>query len=250
MQAPRQTVEPFKLLRLPRRFPVDGTKPLNFRSIERILAATALACAFVCEASAGLAETGAIMIAIDKMRPGAAPTDFEFARTGRGGPAQWTVTSDTSAAVGLAIEQVSTDTTDYRFPLAIYQPVLASNVDVTLRFKAVTGKVDQAGGIAVRLSDPDNYYVARANALEDNVRFYRVVKGQRSQIEGANTKVTANEWHQLGLRAEGPRFTITFDGKELFTATDRTMASAGKVALWTKADSVTRFDGIEIRTVP
>ena len=229
---------------------MDGTKPLNFRSIKRIVAATALACAFACAASAGLAETGAIMIAIDKMTPGAAPTDFEFARTGKGAPAQWTVTSDTSAAVGLAIEQTSTDMTDYRLPLAIYQPVLASNVDVTIRFKPVAGKVDQAGGIAVRLSDPDNYYVVRANALEDNVRFYRVVKGQRSQIEGANTKVTANEWHQLGLRAQGPRFTITFDGKQLFTATDRTIASAGKVALWTKADSVTRFDGIEIRILP
>jgi hypothetical protein len=228
---------------------MDAMKRLDFPSIKRILAATALACVMAC-ASAGLAETGAIMIAIDKMTPGAAPTDFEFARTGQGGPAQWTVTSDTSAAVGLAIEQASTDMTDYRFPLAIYQPVLASNVDVTVRFKAVAGKVDQAGGIAVRLSDPDNYYVARANALEDNVRFYRVVKGQRVQIEGANTKVTANEWHQLGLRARGPRFTITFDGKELFTATDRTIASAGKVALWTKADSVTRFDGIEIRTLP
>jgi hypothetical protein len=93
--------------------------------------------------------------------------------------------------------------TDYRFPLAIYQAILAGNVDVTIRFKPVAGKVDQAGGIAVRLSDPDNYYVVRANALEDNVRFYRVVKGQRMQIAGANTKVTANEWHQLGLRAEG-----------------------------------------------
>jgi hypothetical protein len=250
MQAPRQTVEPFKLLRVPRRFPVDGTKPLNFQSIKRILAATTLACAFACAASAGLAEAGAIMITIDKMTPGAAPTDFEFARTGQGGPAQWTVTSDTSAAVGLAIEQTSTDRTDYRFPLAIYQSVVASNVDVTIRFKPVAGKVDQAGGIAVRLSDPDNYYVARANALEDNVRFYRVVKGQRVQIEGADTKVTTNKWHQLGLWAQGPRFTITFDGKQLFTATDRTIASAGKVALWTKADSVTRFDGIEIRTLP
>jgi hypothetical protein len=250
MQAPRQTVEPFKLLRVPRRFPVDGTKPLNFQSIKRILAATALACACACAASAGLAEAGAIMITIDKMTPGAAPTDFEFARTGQGEPAQWTVTSDTSAAVGLAIEQTSTDRTDYRFPLAIYQSVVASNVDVTIRFKPVAGKVDQAGGIAVRLSDPDNYYVARANAVEDNVRFYRVVKGQRVQIEGANTKVTANEWHQLGLRAEGPRFNITFDGKQLVTATDRTIANAGKVALWTKADSVTRFDGIEIWTLP
>src|SRR5438445_423850 len=111
----------------------------------------------------------------------------EFARPGKGGPAQWTVTSDTSAAAGLAIEQTSADRTDYRFPLAIYQPLLANNVDVTVRFKAVAGKVDQAGGIAVRLSDPDNYYVVRANALDDNVRFYHVVKGQRSQIEGANT---------------------------------------------------------------
>lgn len=229
---------------------MEGMKRLNFASIKRILAATALACAIACAASAGLAETGAIMIAIDKMTPGAAPTDFEFARTGKGGPAQWTVTSDTSAAAGLAIEQTSADRTDYRFPLAIYQPILASNVDVTLRFRAIAGKVDQAGGIAVRLSDPDNYYVVRANALEDNVRFYHVVKGQRSQIEGANIKVTANQWHQLGLWAQGPRFTVTFDGKELFTATDRTIASAGKVALWTKADSVTRFDGIEIRVLP
>ena len=190
------------------------------------------------------------MIEIDKMTRGAEPADFDFARTGQGAAGRWAVTSDPSAAVGLAIEQTSADTTDYRFPLAIYRPVSASGVDVTVRFKAVAGKVDQAGGVAVRVSDPDNYYVVRANALEDNVRFYRMVKGRREQIEGANTKVTANEWHQLGLRAEGQRFTITFDGKQLFTATDRTFAGAGKVALWTKADSVTRFDRIEIRTLP
>jgi hypothetical protein len=190
------------------------------------------------------------MIEIDKMTRGAEPADFDFARTGQGGAARWVVTSDPSAAVGLTIEQTSADTTDYRFPLAIYRPLSASGVDVTVRFKAVAGKVDQAGGVAVRVSDPDNYYVVRANALEDNVRFYRMVKGRREQIEGANTKVTANEWHQLGLRAEGQRFTITFDGRQLFTATDRTFADAGKVALWTKADSVTRFDRIEIRTLP
>jgi hypothetical protein len=190
------------------------------------------------------------MIAIEKMTPGAPPADFEFARTGQGGPAQWAVTADRSAAVGLAIEQTSTDTTDYRFPLAIYRPFSARNVEVTLRFKAVGGKVDQAGGIAIRLSDPDNYYVARANALEDNVRFYRMVKGRREQIDGTNTRVTANEWHQLGVRAEGQSFTVTFDGKPLFTATDRTFDEQGRVALWTKADSVTRFDGIEIRPLP
>jgi hypothetical protein len=214
------------------------------------IVATTLACAFACVGSAGFSQTGVIMIAIDKMTVGAAPADFAFAHTGQGEPAQWAVVADATASGGRAVEQTSTDTTDYRFPLAIHRPVSAGNVDVVVYFKAVAGKVDQAGGIAVRLSDADNYYVVRANALEDNVRFYRVVKGRREQLEGANTKVTANEWHQLGLRAEGDRFTVTFDGKPLFTATDRTFAGVGKVALWTKSDSVTRFDRIEIKPLP
>ena len=189
------------------------------------------------------------MIAIDKMTPGAAPTDFEFARTGKGGPAQWTVTSDASAAAGLAIEQTSADRTDYRFPLAIYQPVLASNVDVTVRFKAVAGKVDQAGGIAVRLSDPDNYYVVRANALEDNVRLYKVVGGQRRQFAGANIKVPTGAWQELRLSARGGRFEVFLEGKSLYSANDTTFTAAGRVALWTKADSVTHFDDLRIQTL-
>jgi hypothetical protein len=229
---------------------MDGSRLFTFLPIKRIFAAAALAGAVACLGTAGLTQTGVTMIAIDKMTVGAVPADFEFARTGQGGPAQWTVAADATAAGGRAIEQTSTDRTDYRFPLAIYQKTSGQNVDLTVHFKAVAGKVDQAGGIAVRLSDADNYYVVRANALEDNVRFYRVVRGRREQLEGANTKVTANEWHQLGLRAEGERFTITFDGKQLFTATDRTFAGTGKVALWTKADSVTRFDRIEIKTLP
>jgi hypothetical protein len=218
--------------------------------IKRIVSMAAFAVVIACMGTAGLTQIGTIMIAIDKMTVGAAPADFEFARTGQGGPAEWKVAADPTASGGRAIEQTSTDRTDYRFPLAIYQKTSAQNVDLTVRFKAVAGKVDQAGGIVARLANADNYYVVRANALEDNVRFYRVVKGQREQLEGANIKVTANEWHQLGLRAEGERFTITFDGKQLFTATDQTFTGAGKVALWTKADSVTRFDRIEIKTLP
>lgn len=120
-------------------------------------------------------------------------------------------------------------------------------MDVVFRFKPVGGKVDQAGGIVVRLSTPDDYYVVRANALEDNVRLYRVVKGRREQIEGADTKVVGYQWHTLGLRAEGDRFTVSFDGKELFSARDATFGAPGKVALWTKADSVTHFDSLAIR---
>ena len=94
------------------------------------------------------------MIPIEKMTIGAAPPEFEFARTGQGGPPQWVVVDDASATGSRAIEQSSTDRTDYRFPLAIYQPVNARNVEVTLRFKPIAGRVDQAGGIAVRLAEP------------------------------------------------------------------------------------------------
>jgi hypothetical protein len=190
------------------------------------------------------------MLAIDKMTTGSAPEGFSFARTGQGGQPQWTVTADPTSASGRAIEQTSTDRTDYRFPLAIYDGVSAANVVVTLMFRAVDGRIDQAAGIAVRLQDPDNYYVVRANALEDNVRFYRVVKGRRQQLDGANLKVTSGQWHMLGLRADGDRFTVSYDGRALFTTSDKTFTDAGKVALWTKADSITRFDRIDIVPVP
>ena len=190
------------------------------------------------------------MIGIDRMKLGSPPAGFTFARTGRGEDGAWSVVEDKTAEASQAIEQTSADRTDYRFPLAIPDSFSAADVAVEIRFKAVGGKIDQAGGIAVRLEDADNYYVARANALEDNVRFYRVVNGRREQLEGANLRVTANEWHTLGLRAEGERFTVSYDGKALFSVTDKTFTQAGGVALWTKADSVTRFDQVRITTLP
>jgi hypothetical protein len=195
---------------------------------------------------AGRAQNGAVVIDLSKMEPGRPPQDFDTSRTGHGAPATWVVVADATVASGRAIAQTSTDRTDYRFPLAIYQPISAKDVEVTVRFKPVAGKVDQAGGIAVRLTTPDDYYVARANALEDNVRFYRVVKGNRQQIAGANTKVASGEWHTLALKAQGDRFTVSFDGKQLYTTEDKTFGNPGKIALWTKADSVTHFDRIAI----
>ena len=190
------------------------------------------------------------MIAIDQMKRGSPPAGFTFARTGRGQDGEWSVVEDSTATAGQAIEQISTDRTDYRFPLAIPDSFSAADLEVEVRFKAVAGRIDQAAGIAVRLADPDNYYVARANAMEDNVRFYRIVNGRREQLGGANLKVTANEWHKLGLRADGERFTVSYDGKTLFSVTDKTFGEAGGVALWTKADSVTHFDQMKITTLP
>jgi hypothetical protein len=92
----------------------------------------------------------------------------------------------------------------------------------------------------------NNYYLTRANALEDNVSFYRVVKGRRQELATANVKVSAGDWHTLTLRAEGNRFTVSFDGKQLLSHADSTFTAPGKVALWTKADSVTRFEFLVI----
>lgn len=229
---------------------MDGNRPSIFSSNRPVFAAALAACAIAWVASTGLAQKGTTMIALEKMDVGKPPADFKFARTGQGGPGQWGVVSDPGASGERAIEQSSTDRTDYRFPLAIYSPISVKNGTIAVRFKPVAGKVDQAGGIAMRLIDADNYYVVRANALEANVRFYRVVNGRREELKGANVKVSGNEWHSLGLKAEGERFTVTFDGKQLFMATDRTFSDAGKIALWTKADSVTRFDRIEIEALP
>ena len=182
---------------------------------------------------------------IGQLAPNLEP-EFTQWRTGEGDAAEWTLVADGSVEGGRAIAQVSNDKTNYRFPLAIYKPFSGEDLEVLVRFKPVTGTVDQAGGIAVRVITPDDYYVLRANALEDNVRFYRVVKGQREQLGGADVKVAPNVWHTLALKAEGDRFSISYDGKMLFTAEDNTFAGPGKVALWTKADSVTHFDTIAI----
>jgi hypothetical protein len=227
---------------------MDG-RDQSFLSIRPVVTAGLAACLLAFVQTPACAQTGAIMIPVETMTVGAAPTDFEFARTGQGGPSQWVVVDDSSAAGSHAIEQSSTDRTDYRFPLAVYQPVTAKNVEVTLRFKPVAGRVDQAGGIAVRLASPNDYYLVRANALEDNVRFYRIVKGRREQLATANVKVASNQWHALALRAENDRFTVTFNGKALYSASDRTFPAAGRIALWTKSDSVTRFDQINIQVL-
>jgi len=229
---------------------MDGSRLPIFSSNKLIFAAAIAAGAIACTMSAVLSQQGKHVIAIDKMAVGGPPAEFNFARTGQGGPAEWTVVSDATADGGRAIEQSSADRTDYRFPLAIYTPVAIKNGDVSVRFRAVAGKVDQAAGIAMRLTDFNNYYVVRANALEDNVRFYRVVKGRREQLESASLKVLPNEWHTLALKADGERFTVSYDGKQLFTATDTTFKDAGRVALWTKSDSITRFDRIEVKPLP
>jgi len=178
---------------------------------------------------------------------GKPPSHFSFARTGQGAEGSWVVKEDpTAPSKPNVLAQLSADTTDYRFPLAIREDGAYQDVAVSVKFKAVSGKVDQAGGIVFRLQDPNNYYIVRANALENNYRLYHVVAGRRQQFAGANFHVTGNQWHTLRVIAVGNQLKCYYDGELKITATDNTFAGAGKVGLWTKADSVTYFDDFEL----
>ena len=157
------------------------------------------------------------------------------------------VTADpTAPSKPNVVAQTSTDQTDYRFPLLIADGGSFQDLDVSVKFKAVSGSIDRAGGLVFRLKDPNNYYIVRANALENNYRLYHVVNGRRSQFAGANLKVTSGEWHELRVEATGNKITCYYDGSKKIEATDETFKDAGKVGLWTKADSVTYFDDLKV----
>jgi len=178
---------------------------------------------------------------------GQMPAKFHSARTGQGSESKWAVMADpTAPSKPNVVAQTSTDTTDYRFPLLIADEASFKDLEISVRFKAVSGRVDQAGGLVFRLKDPNNYYIVRANALEDNYRLYHVVDGRRRQFAGANFKVTSGAWHELHVVAVGNKFTCYYDGEKKIEASDDTFKNAGKVGVWTKADSVTSFDDLKV----
>lgn len=175
----------------------------------------------------------------------APPMGFSFGRTGQGREGKWAVVQDPSAPAGdHVLAQLDQDDTDYRFPVAVADAPSLKDLRLEVRCKAVSGKTDEACGLVFRYRDPDDYYVARANALEDNVNLYQVVKGRRRQIKGWSGKVAANAWHALAIEARGDRLQVFWEGKPIIDARDDTFTDAGKVGVWTKADSVTYFDAL------
>jgi hypothetical protein len=119
--------------------------------------------------------------------------------------------------------------------------------DLTLlaQFKPISGKEDQAGGLIFRVQDKDNYYIARGNALEDNVIFFTYVSARRSQLKGASAKVLNGVWHELRVDVRGNTFVASLDGKQVVDIMDDRYKTGG-IGLWTKSDSVTCFDNVEI----
>jgi hypothetical protein len=187
------------------------------------------------------------LYSFDSDAVGNLPAKFHDALTGQGAKGQWVVKADASApSQPNVLAQTSTDKTDYRFPLAIADEGSFKDLDLSVKFKAVAGEVDRAAGLVFRLKDANNYYIVRANALENNYRLYHVVSGRRVQFAGANFKVASGEWHELRVECVGNHIICYYDGEKKIDATDETFKEAGKVGLWTKADSVTYFDDLRV----
>jgi hypothetical protein len=164
---------------------------------------------------------------------------------------RWEIRLDPTAPAGdHVLAQVEADPTDDRFPVAVADQPLLRDLRLEVRCKPMAGKVDQACGLVGRYRDAGNYYVTRANALEDNVRLYRVVKGRRQQLGSFSAKVASGTWHSLALELRGDRLKVSWEGKVVIELSDATFAEAGRVGLWTKADSLTAFDGLTLTALP
>lgn len=194
-------------------------------------------------------------ITFDNDAVGKPPSGFTTALTGKGKPGNWVVMKDqTSPSKPNILAQTDMDATGYRFPLCVYDDVSAKNVDVSVKFKPVKGKEDQAAGVIWRYKDKDNYYLVRANANEDNVVLYKVERGKRIDLPligkgktyGKKERVPSGEWGSLRIVATGSHFDVYHNGQKLFEVEDSTINEAGKVGLWTKADSFTLFDDLTI----
>ena len=174
----------------------------------------------------------------DNLKVGAPPQGWTATQTGTG-QAKWTVEQDATAPSKPNVLKQSGHAT---YPVCIKDDTSLKDGFVEVKFKPVSGKEDQAGGVIWRAKDANNYYIARANALEDNVTIYHTINGRRTEKKRTNMKVASNQWHTLRVEFQGNHFTVMCDGTKAIEWDDETFKDAGRVGVWTKADSVTLFD--------
>jgi hypothetical protein len=208
------------------------------RILAAIMAASLLA---VC---GGYAMADRVSFAEDRI--GAAPKGWTATLTGKGQP-KWTVDEDPTAPSKSKVVKQSGRAT---YPILLKEGTVLKDGAVEVQFKAISGSEDRAAGLIWRAKDANNYYVVRANALEDNVVLYKTVEGKRSSLDivgrkggyGMKVSVPANRWHTLRVEFQGRRFNVIFNGKRLFQVQDDTFTEPGMVGIWTEADSETVFD--------
>ena len=198
----------------------------------------------------GLTGAAGRVITFDNGPLGKTPPEWTVAMTNHGRPPRWEIVKDMSAATQpYVLAQVSTDPLRDRYPLAIFNDATFRDGEVSVRMKPVSGREVQAGGIVWRYRDENNYYLARANALEKNVQVFKVENGVRKPLmPGVHHEIPSNAWSILKVAARGNRFQVYMDHRRILQGWDNTFLNGGKVGLWTVADSVTYFD--EFRVTP
>ena len=185
-------------------------------------------------AGTAMAETNGF----DQDTIGSIPAGWTCGVTGRGSP-KWTVETDATAPSKPNVLKQSGSGT---FPWCARTGVAIADGFVEVKFKPLQGSEDRAGGVIWRWKDGNNYYVARANALENNVSLYHTTRGSRHTLKYVDAPVRVNEWHTLRVEFSGTHIKVSLDGKRYIDVEDSHIAGAGAVGVWTKADSVTAFD--------
>jgi len=187
----------------------------------------------------------------EESKLGELPNDWSQSFTGRGEFTNWKVVDDKGNKV---LAQLSLGESNYHFNNIVFNGLESKNMELKVRMKGVKGYEDQGGGFIWRYIDKDNYYVVRANPLEDNVVLYKVKKGRRSDLPlvgkgktyGVDVPTLGKGWNDLTLNVDDNIFTVFLNGKELFKVNDDTFQGKGKIGLWTKADAVSYFDDYQV----
>lgn len=185
-----------------------------------------------------LAAAPAETVDFDKAEVGKPPGGWTATQTGSG-QAKWAVVQDETAP---SKPNVLKQSGEAAYPVCLKDDTSLSDAFVEVKFKAISGREDQAAGLVWRARDANNYYVARANALENNVTIYHTIDGRRTEKKRVSAKVAVNQWHTLRVDFQAGHFTVSFNGQKALEWDDETFKDAGKVGVWTKADSVTEFD--------
>ncbi len=180
---------------------------------------------------------------------GKIPNGFSNQITGKGGPGKWEIVRDeTAPSRPHILAQTSQDDFGYHFNMAVNEKETYDNFELIVKFKGVKGSEDQGGGPVWRYKDSNNYYIARANPLENNFRVYKVVNGKRIQMGSVRLKIASNTWHTIKIITLKDNIQCYYDGSPYLDVNDNTFQK-GKIGLWTKADAVTYFDDLEVRPI-
>jgi hypothetical protein len=181
---------------------------------------------------------------------GKPPRFFTTAVTGDKAEGKWLVEDVEGAPSGKKVlTQRDGKADEDRYALCLYDTDKVADIDIEVQLKSLTGDTDRCGGLVVRALDRNNYYVARADALDDDVRLYAVVQGKRTQIASQPVVVDKNKWHKLRMAIQGRHFQVYFNDVMLFEADDDAFRDPGNFGVWTSADSVTQFDDLLIKQV-